>query len=306
MQLSIGIVTAALLLASPQKPAAKAPAPAPSLSAALQAVGPVQQEGAPTCCAKPGAGGSCAQAYSGHEGHHWSTDLPAFSSDEEWQAWVDKRFAEPQGEPADPDPFAFSSFKGQRTEPMGQQTLINGARMDIASLIVNEPPAAVEKFYYESILRQGMVPITGDVPREPGMRYLSFRPRGSRNLKTVTLVPHGPGTIILASVGNPEELLEKRGSLPTDVPLPPNAETPTLVQQTEPGLAARSAFFLVKDSSPQQVREFYGRELARLGFRPSESGEADNYERPGMLLSISAVQRDEPGVTGVSVVWFEE
>jgi hypothetical protein len=296
LQLSLAITLAALLAASPQKPAGKA--------AALPTPRPDAVGG--SCCAVPGKGGSCAQAYPGHEPHAWSTDLPVFNSDEEWLAYVANRFAEPREEPPDADPFAFSVYRGQRPEPMGSQTLINGARMAVASLLVEDPPHVVEKFYHEAFLRMGMVPINGDVPQEPGMRYVSFRPPGSSNLKTVTLVPRGHGSIILASVGNPEELLTPRTGLPDDVPLPPRAEAPTVIQQLETGMSARSAFFKVPGTSAQQVRDFYRRELSRQGFTPTESGEADNYERPGLLLSISAVSHTEPGAAGVSLVWFEE
>lgn len=296
MQLSMGIVVAGLLVASPG-PTGTAPAPSAQVT-----------EAGGSCCAVPGTGngGACAQPWPGHEYHPTETSIPLNATEEEWKAWVAQRFAEPKEEPPDPDPFRFSIYKGQRTEPMGEQTLINGARMAMASLIVEDPPHVVAKTYHEAFLRMGMVPITGDVPDEPGMRYVSFRPPGSKNLKTVTLVPHGPGTIILASVGNPEELLEQKPLLPNDVPVPPNAEAPSTIQQLEPGMSARSAFFMVRGSSPEQVRAFYRQELPRHGFTPVESGEADNYARPGMLLSISAVPHNEPGASGVSLVWFEE
>ncbi len=56
------------------------------------------------------------------------------------EAYLDKQFAAGGGsqvEPPDPDPFSFSVYRGLRPEPMGEQTIINGAKMHIATLIVD-------------------------------------------------------------------------------------------------------------------------------------------------------------------------
>ncbi len=301
-----GILTAALLLASPVLSAGKGGAPALPLPATGQAA-----PAAGSCCANPGgvgAGtGTCAAGTDATP--HPGADeefRQATQSEDAWKAYVRKKFAEQKTEPPDPDPFAFSVYQGTRPEPMGTQTLINGAKMEVSSLIVNDPLAVVEKAYYEAFVRAGFVPIAGDVVKADGVRFVSYRPYGSRNLKTVTLVPNGRGTIILASVGNPEELIEKKPQLPADVPVPPNAEMPSTIQQVEGNMATRSAFLFVRDTSPEQVREFYRRELPRLGFRPTDSGEADNYEKGGLLLSISPSPAPEPGSSAVSILWFEQ
>ena len=97
----------------------------------------------------------------------------------------------------------------------------------------------------------GFRPMVGNVPHSPrGLRYLSFRPAGSKNLKTVTLVPNRAGTVILASVGNPENILIQKPQLPDGLPVPPNSQAASSIQQMEPGSTSRSAFFLVKDTSP--------------------------------------------------------
>ncbi|WP_434382559.1 hypothetical protein [Melittangium boletus] len=209
--------------------------------------------------------------------------------------------------PEDPDPFGFSVYRGARPEPMGEQTLINGARMQIATLIVDDAPHIVMNNYADSLEKQGVVNVmVGKVP-EVKLMYMSFRPPGSDNLKTLTFVPHGSGTVILASVGNPEELLERK-NLPDGLPQPPNSEPPTAMQQLEPGLSSRSAFFLVKDSTPAKVMTFYRTELLKRGYVPTPEGESlpgmESYQKAGSVLSITAKVEDSSGVA-VSLVWFD-
>jgi hypothetical protein len=228
------------------------------------------------------------------------------SLEEEGQAFVLQPL-EPQVEPPDEDPFGFSVYRGQRPEPMGTQTLINGARMDIAFLLVSEPMDVVTRAYLASLEQEGITPLMGSVPQDPGLRYLSFRPPGSCNLKTLTLLPHGTGTLILASVGNPEELLAGKPELPGGVPLPPNAERPSALQQLEPGAVSQSAFFLVRGATVEQVRAFYQRELPPRGFAPAGSGGAtDQFERSDALLSLSVTRHPEAHTVAVSLLWMEQ
>jgi hypothetical protein len=148
----------------------------------------------------------------------------------------------------------------------------------------------------------------GNVPHSPGLRYLSFRPTGSKNLKTVTLVPNRTGTVILASVGNPENILIQKPQLPDGLPVPPNAQAASSIQQMEPGATSRSAFFLVKDASSESVREFYRKELAQRGYAPVQGGgkqDSDTYEKNGGLLTLSAQPHTEPNTVAVSLVWLQ-
>lgn len=264
-----------------------------------------------SCCGGSG-GGSCADAPK--PGEAPGQKLNPFASEENWKEFVRQTFAAPppeeEEEPLDLDPFAFGVYRGVRPEPMGTQTLINGASMEIASLIVEDPPHVVMKFYERALEKAGISQIKGQVEEVPGMIYLSFRPRGSKKLRTITLVPHGEGTVILVSVANPEELIEGRPALPDNLPLPPNAEFPTAIQQLEPGLASRSALFVVRDSSVEKVNAFYREELLRRGFEPVTVQDGlpgmESYQKGPLLLSISAKPHTEPSSVAVGLLWIEE
>ena len=297
MFLKKALITAALLAAAPVL------AGNPPSAAATPAAPAAQPAGACTSCATPGAQGACTAP--------GAAGAQEQISDEEWREFVRRKIAEesaPRPEPVDPDPFAFSVYRGRRPEFMGEQTIINGAKMRIASLIVPDSQQTVAQHYYEVFERMGFRPLVGEVPNTRGVRYLSFRPSGSQNLKTITLVPHGQGTIILASVGNPEEMLTRKPQLPGEVPVPPRAEAASVIQQLEPGTASRSAFFLVRESTPDTVRAFYRKEMAARGFAPLPTAEApgsEAYEKSGMMVTISAKPHTEPGAVAVSLIWFE-
>jgi hypothetical protein len=296
------LITAALLWAAPSL--AGSP-PGATSSAAPQAV--VAESSAPaagTCstCGTPGPGGTCTAQQAG--------DSQVYT-DEEWREFIRGKLAEadaPKPEPADADPFAFSVYQGKRPEFMGEQTIINGAKMRIASLIVPDSQQTVAQAYYETFERMGFRPLVGEVPNTRGVRYLSFRPTGSNNLKTITLVPNGQGTIILASVGNPEEMLKKKPELPGEVPVPPRSEAASVIQQMEPGTTSRSAFFVVRESSPEAVRDWYRKELQQRGFASvalAEGQAAEAFEKNGMMVTITARPHTEPGAVAVSLIWFQ-
>lgn len=301
-------LAATLLMAAPSLAGgAEAPAaPASKASAASVAAASSQpaaaQGGTCSACGAPGGGGTCAAPQPG---------MTSQMADSEWKAYLDKQFAaaqEEQPEPPDPDPFSFSVYRGLRPEPMGEQTIINGAKMNIATLIVDDAPDVVEKAYFETFERMGFRPMVGNVPHSPGVRYLSFRPTGSKNLKTVTLVPNRAGTVILASVGNPENILIQKPQLPDGLPVPPNSQAASSIQQMEPGSTSRTAFFLVKDASPESVREFYRKELTQRGYAPVKGGgqqDSETYEKNGGLLTLSAQPHTEPSTVAVSLVWLQ-
>ncbi len=298
-------MAATLLMAAPVL-AGTAPgattAPATSSPASVSSQPKAEQGGTCSACNAPGGDGVCSAT-------EFERAQPI--SDEAWKEFVRKKLAESTAEkpePVDPDPFAFSVYRGMRPEPMGSQTIINGARMEIATLIVQDPPDVVEKSYYETFERMGFRPYAGNVPKAPRVRYLSFRPTGSKKLKTVTLVPNGAGTVILASVGNPEDLLMKKPELPGKLPVPPNAQASSAIQQLEGGAAASSTLFLVRGSSPEQVREFYRRELSQRGFEPVPSSaqqDSESFEKDGVMVSISARPHTQPNTVAVSLMWLE-
>jgi hypothetical protein len=282
-------VTAALLWATPalaQAPGAEAE-PATCESCGAGAAGGT--------CTAPGAGAAASREI----------------SDEEWKEYVRGKLAQGEAEkpePVDMDPFAFSNYRGRRLEPMGEQTIINGARMKIAQLIVPDDPQTVAQEYFETMDHMGMRPLVGEVPSTRGVRYLSFRPPGSKNLKTITLVPHGKGTIILASVGNPEEMLVKKPELPAGLPVPPNAQAASTIQQVEPGAGSRSAYFVVRQSTVDRVREFYRQQLEQRGFsRVASPGASntDSFEKGGDMVSVSSSPHTEPGTVAVNIVWMQ-
>lgn len=298
-------LAATLLLAAPSfAGGAEAPAAAASKAPAAGASSqpPGSEGGTCSACGAPGGGGTCAAPQPG---------TASQMSDSDWKAYVAKQFAAAQEEPPeppDPDPFSFSVYRGLRPEPMGEQTIINGAKMNIATLIVDDAPDVVAKAYFETFERMGFRPMVGDVPHSPGVRYLSFRPTGSKNLKTVTLVPNRTGTVILASVGNPENILSQKPQLPDGLPVPPNSQAASSIQQMEPGSSSRTAFFLVKDASPESVREFYRKELAQRGYALMKGGgqqDSETYEKEGGLLTLSAQPHTEPNTVAVSLVWLQ-
>jgi hypothetical protein len=295
------LLIAALLGAAPVLAGSPPAASSPAAPKAVVAESSADAAGTCTACGTAGGkGGACT-----------APDAQAQISDEEWREYVRRKIAEenaPKVEPVDPDPFAFSAYRGKRPEFMGEQTIINGAKMRIASLIVPDSQQTVAQHYYEVFEKMGYRPLVGEIPNTRGVRYLSFRPEGSQNLKTITLVPHGQGTIILASVGNPEDMLTKKPELPGEVPVPPKSEAASVIQQMEPGTASRSAFFLVRESTPDAVRDFYRKEMSQRGFAPLESASAQGseaFEKNGMMVTISAKPHTEPGAVAVSLIWFQ-
>jgi len=283
-------LTAAVLLAVPARAEGPTPAAAPQRCTHCGTEGAAEG-----VCTAPEAGQAASQEI----------------SDEEWKEFVRRKIAQSEAEqlePPDPDPFAFSTYKGRRPEPMGEQTIINGAKMKIASLIVPDDPQTVAQEYFEVMDNMGFRPLVGEVPRTRGVRYLSFRPRGSKNLKTITLVPHGAGTIILASVGNPEDMLVRKPELPGELPVPPRAEAASTIQQLEPGTASRSAFFLVRESNVDGVRDFYRQQLEQRGFSRLEvetKRGAESFEKGREMVSVSAEPHSEPGTVAVTVIWMQ-
>lgn len=273
------------------------------MTLALMAAAPVLAgKGSDSPKAPAAAGGACPAPAEGQS---------AGKSEAEWKAYIHKLITDSEKEapePVDPDPFAFSVYQGKRPEPMGSQTIINGAQMEIASLIVPDPPQVVAKAYYEVFEHMGFRPLTGEIPNTRGVTYLSFRPTGSKKLKTVTLVPRGEGTVILASVGNPEDLLVKAPELPGGMPVPPNSEASATIQQDEQGSSARTASFVVKDSTPERVHAFYRQELAQRGFSPVPNGAqqgTETFEKDGVMLSISASASANSTDTSVNIVWLQ-
>jgi hypothetical protein len=308
------VITAALLWAAPSLAGQGANT---SVAQALSESKPAQSSSSGgACCGGGSGGGSCgAVAEPGKDpvAAHRANGHDPYASDESWRSFVREVMSQgPLEAPDAPDAdlFGFSVYRGVRPEPMGAQTLINGARMEIASLIVEDPPRVVTKFYLQSLERLGIVPLQGEVEEVPGMTYMSFRPQGSKNLKTITLVPHGSGTVILASVGNPEELIEGRSTLPDGVPLPPKAELPSAIQQLEAGQSSRSTFFLVRESSVENVHSFYRKELVQRGFVPVSMKDGlpgmESYQKGNTLLAISAQPHTEAATVAVGLMWLDQ
>ncbi len=114
----------------------------------------------------------------------------------------------------------------------------------------------------------GYRPLVGKCRNSPGVRYLSFRPTGSKNLKTVTLVPNRTGTVILASVGNPEDILIQEaaaagraaGAAARARPPPPSSRWSRAPPRARPSSWC--------GATPDAVREFYRKELAQRGYAP--------------------------------------
>jgi len=295
------LLGATLLVAAPVL--AGGPHAASTAPQAVVAESKAESGGSCASCGTPGQAGVCTAPGAGADSQG--------ISDEEWSEYVRRKIEEenaPKPEPVDPDPFAFSVYQGKRPEFMGEQTIINGAKMRIASLIVPDSQQTVAQHYFEVFERMGFRPLVGEIPNTRGVRYLSFRPTGSQNLKTITLVPHGHGTIILASVGNPEQMLTQKPELPGEVPVPPRAEAASVIQQLEPGTSSRSAFFLVRESSPEAVRTFYRKEMSQRGFASVQAGpgqDSDSFEKSGMMVNLTARPHTEPGVVAVSLIWFQ-
>lgn len=235
-------------------------------------------------------------------------DHAIYEDEETWRAHMLRQLDEPpkpHEEPQDPDPWAFSSFRGVRPEPMGEQTDINGALMRIASLTVDLPPHVVEEEYLKAFSFAGVVPMRAELPGTRGVRYLSYRPDGSKNLKTLTLVPNGPGTVVLASIGDPSPMVEPPPDVPPGFPLPPGSERGVTIRQQEPGASTRSSTFLVRGVNPTQVRGFYRTELNKRGFRPQNVDEdTETYANDQTLLSVTARAAPEPDTVHVTVVWL--
>ena len=189
-------------------------------------------------------------------------DAAIYKDAETWRAYMLRQIDEPpkaHEEPPDPDPWAFSSFRGVRPEPMGEQTYINGAVMRIATLTVDMPPHVVEEEYLKAFSFAGIVPLRSELPDTRGVRYLSYRPDGSKNLKTLTLVPNGPGTVVLASIGDPSPMVEPPPEVPAGFPVPPGSERGVTIQQREPGASTRSSTFFVRGVNTTRCRASTGR-----------------------------------------------
>lgn len=285
------------------------------LALALLAAAPSGHEGhdhGPQAAASCGScdgkgGGACAAG----EGSDIQFDGRTFETVEDWREYMLNKLRtgnnpEQMLEPHDPDPFAFSAYKGARPEPMGKQTIINGAQMDVASMIVTDPPHVVETEYLRAFEEAGLKPLRGEIPDTDGVRYLSYRPQHSQKLKTVTLVPNGRGTVILASVGDPSKMLEPKVDVPPGFPVPRGAEPAVAIRTDEPGASSRSTSFVVRNANVNEVRQYFRRELSARGFRPLPgAGETDSYESANNLISVTARPAADASAVSVSVVWIE-
>lgn len=213
----------------------------------------------------------------------------------------------PDGEPPDPDPFGFGTYRGQRPQFM-DVAVVNGARMAISHLLSRDPPDVVYDWYKTELQKQGVGLIVG-MP-QPGIRYVSFRPPGSKKLKTLTILPHGRGTLILVSVGDPSPLFKPTGDR-LDLPMPPGAGPMVSSTLGEAGPNRRHATFEVTGLAPSSVRRFYEDALPRRGYqREPFTGEDEGgllmFTRGSEQLSLTAVPAETPNSSRVTLLWIRE
>jgi len=212
----------------------------------------------------------------------------------------------PLAEPPDPDPFGFGSYRGRRPQYM-DTSVVNGATLAIAHLLTDDPPEQVLLTYREQFKRAKVVLVEGAPEEAPGMRYLSFRPEGSKRLKTVTLLPHGKGTMILVSVGDPSPMLDP-SSLGLDLPMPRGAGQ--VVQSTQgEGGRQRHASFEVRGLFPTAVMQFYEDEMPRRGYRRGQLvegavGSPLTFTRGEEQVTITATSAPTTGSSRVTVMWI--
>ena len=211
----------------------------------------------------------------------------------------------PAPEPPDPDPFGFGTYRGLRAEPM-QDAVINGARFQIASLILKEPPDVVIQTYRAQLKQAGITPIEGAPPEGHGMRYLSFHPENSRRLRTLTVIPQGGGTVVLVSVGDPRPMLEQPKDANVDLPIPPGAGQ---LITTSFGIVKpdeRHAFFEVDGLSPSAVVAFYVEEMPKRGFKrlteQPKVGARIFFKRPGDLWTVAVTEGPSVGTSRVELM----
>jgi hypothetical protein len=213
-------------------------------------------------------------------------------------------------EPPDPDPWSFSEYKRQRPQFL-DFAHVNGARFAMAQLDVKDPPEEVLKTYRTQLALAGITAMEGAPEEGHGMHYLSFRPPGSHNLKTITLLPHGPGTLILASIGDPSPMLKP--DLDGDhFPRPPGAEA---MVRTALGEAAtgqqRQGTFVVHGLRPQAVLQFYAEVLPESGYQLADPLEENPYgpltfDGGRERITVSAAPDVNDGDSRVSVLWLPE
>ena len=204
------------------------------------------------------------------------------------------------------DPFAFGTYQGRRPQYM-DTSVVNGARMAIAHLEVKDPPHVVLEWYRRELLQRGLPVIEGSPKR--GMRYLSFRPKGSAQLRTVTLLPKGRGTLILVSIGDPSPMFRAPAQRQFDLPMPNGAGPMITSRQGEAGTQLHGSFE-VTGMGPDVVRAFYEAELPRRGYQREAWAEGPpgpvTWRRDREQLTLHVLPTTDPTTARVSILWTRE
>jgi hypothetical protein len=127
--------------------------------------------------------------------------------------------ADGQMVPVDPSqPLAFAAYRGQLPEKLSDDSVINGVHMQMGQLHVNDSCDEVAQGYMSQLLQNDIHPMHAAPANDKDIQYLSFRPAGSKFMKTITLVPQNGRCVVLASIGDPVALQKAPTRLPEGVP----------------------------------------------------------------------------------------
>jgi hypothetical protein len=206
--------------------------------------------------------------------------------------------------------FDFGVLQGHEPMAIGDETVINGSVMRMATLFVPLPAMEVIRRYNIQLHNNGVMAIYGQPLGPDGPLYLTFHQARSNVRRTITVLPHGQTSTVLLSVGDPSTMQEHVDSIPAALPHPAGAKS-VIVDEIHDGASRQTdvAFQWPKNTVPS-AKQYYVQELIKGGFRPEQSTwNADKtdswhqaFERGGENLVV-ALDKQNDGVQ-VSMLWI--
>jgi hypothetical protein len=191
--------------------------------------------------------------------------------------------------------FDFGVLGGHEPLPLGDESVINGAPMRIATLPVGLPADEVLRRYSEQLRLNGVAAMTGQFQGKQGPHYLTFLPQGSSARRTIIIFPEGEMSTVVFSVGDPGRMAENTAAIPAGLPHP-DAVVGVVVDETRDGMKRQTdvAFTWPKHGVPE-AKQYYQAELKKSGFRTQSS--TWNNDAPGAYHQNFARGTENLGLT---------
>ncbi len=211
----------------------------------------------------------------------------------------------------DVSPFVFAALDGRYPQPLGDATLINGKVTFVAELETPLSQNATLDFYKRQFSENDIHPGVGAPEGEGGPIYLTFLGEDKKSLNTITLVPHGTGTLVLASIGEVAPL-DKAATLPEGLPHPSGVEHVNSNEVIDGRTREQSITFRVKETPLEAFKKSYQHELEQLGFSVDgdvpRGTDADvwraSFRREGETLAVTAKPMPQTKDVWVDLLWI--